>query len=70
MQLQIMSKSSNTVRVVIFDQAGKLIASRKFEQRGRSVITLDDLMDKSRGIYIALIYVGDKIFRQKLMLTK
>ena len=49
MQLQIMSKGSNTVRVVIFDQAGKLIASRTFEQTGRSVMTLDDLMEAILG---------------------
>ncbi|MEP7372893.1 MAG: T9SS type A sorting domain-containing protein [Chitinophagaceae bacterium] len=70
MQLQIMSKSSNSIRVVFFDQSGKLISSRRFEQKGRSVITLDDLAGKSRGIYIALIYVDDKIFRQKLLLTR
>ncbi len=70
MQLQILSKSSSIIRLVIFDQSGKLVSSRKFEQKGRSVITLDDLANKSRGVYIALIYIGDKIFRQKLVLTK
>jgi hypothetical protein len=70
MQLQILSKSSSTIRLVIFDQSGKLISSRKFEQKGRSVITLDDLANNSRGVYFALIYIGDKIFRQKLVLAK
>ena len=70
MQLQILSKSSSTIRLVIFDQSGKLISSRKFEQKGRSVITLDDLANQSQGVYFALIYIGDKIFRQKLLLSR
>jgi len=70
MQLQILSKSSRTIRLVIFDQSGKLISSRKFEQKGRSAITLDDLANQSRGIYFALVYIGDKIYRQKLVLTR
>lgn len=70
MQLRILSKSSSTIRLVIFDQSGKQISSRKFEQKGRSVITLDDLANKSRGVYVALIFIGDKIFRQKIVLTK
>ena len=70
MQLQILSKSSSTIRLVIFDQSGKLISSRKFEQKGRSVIALNDLVNQRQGVYFALIYIGDKIFRQKLLLSR
>lgn len=70
MQLHIRSKSGKTIRVEFFDQSGKLISSRKFDLKGRNVITLDDLTGKFRGIYIAVIYADDKIFRQKLLLAK
>jgi len=70
MQLQVMARSSGTIRIDFFDQSGRLISSRKFSQQGRTVITLDDLADKTRGTYIALIYVDDKIFRQKLVLAR
>jgi hypothetical protein len=63
MQLQLMARTSVTIRVDFFDQSGRLISSQKFLQPARTVITLDDLADKTRGTYIALIYIDDKIFR-------
>jgi hypothetical protein len=70
MQLHIWSKNSSTVRVELFDQSGKKVSSRQFAQKGRNIITLDDLANKSRGIYIAIIYIDDKIFRQRILLAR
>ena len=70
MQLQIISKSSSTIRLAIFDQSGRLISSRKFEQKGRSIITLDDLASQGNGVYFALVSIGDKIYRQKLLIAR
>jgi len=70
MQLQIQANASSKVRVDFFDQSGKLVSLTKIELKGRTVISLDDLADKPRGVYFALIYVDDKIFRKKVVLTK
>jgi hypothetical protein len=70
MQLQVLASSGSIMRFELFDQSGKLISSRKIERKGRTVITLDDLVNKSRGMYVALVYIDDKIFRQKLLLIK
>lgn len=70
MQLQVRAGKTAKVRIDFFDQAAKLVATTKIDLKGRSTVTLDDLSGKPRGIYFALIYIDDKIFRQKLIITK
>lgn len=72
MQLHVLSNAGGNVRIDFFDQSDRLISSRKIVQngKGRKVITLDDLANRSRGIYVAVVYIDDKIFRQRLILSK
>jgi hypothetical protein len=70
MQLQVLTASGSDIRFELFDQSGKLVSCRKIERKGRTTITLDDLAGKPRGMYIALVYVDDKIFRQKLLVAR
>jgi len=70
MQLQVFARTSKEIRIEFFDQAGRLVSSTKFDQKGRSVISLDDLSNKPRGIYFALVYIDDEIFRQKIIVTR
>jgi hypothetical protein len=70
MQLQVLARNSKGIRVDFFDQSGRLVSSSKFEQKGRTIITLTDLANKPRGIYYALIYVDEQIFRQKILLAR
>jgi len=70
MNLQIFARTSREIRIDFFDQSGRLVSSNKFEQKGRSIISLDDLANKPRGIYFALVYVDSEIFRQKIIVAR
>jgi hypothetical protein len=70
-QLQIQAATNTKMKVDIFDQAGKFITTSAVSvQRGINVITLDGLADKPRGIYLAVICIGNEFFRQKIVLAK
>lgn len=69
-QLQVKSATNTKMKVDIFDPSGKLIATSGFSlQRGINVMSLDALADKPRGIYFAMVYVGNELFREKIVLT-
>ena len=70
MQLQVLARTSKAIRIEFFDQSGRLVSSNKFDQKGRTIITLDDLANKPRGIYFALVYIDEEIFRQKIILAR
>jgi len=70
MQLQVFARTSKGIRIEFFDQSGRLVSTSKFEQNGRTMITLDDLANKPRGIYFVLVYIDGQIFRQKIVLTR
>jgi len=70
MQLQLFARTTKEIRIEFFDQAGRLVSSGKFEQKGRSIISLDDLANKPRGIYFALVYIDSEIFRQKIIVAR
>ncbi len=70
MQLQVLARTSKEIRIEFFDQSGRLVSSSKFEQKGRSIISLDDLSNKPRGIYFALVYIDNEIFRQKIIVAR
>ena len=70
-QVQVVSATNTKMKIDMFDPSGRLIATSAVAlQRGTNVITLDDLVNKPRGIYLAVAYVGDELFRQKIVLAK
>jgi hypothetical protein len=70
-QLQVVSATNTKLKVDIYDPSGRLITSSSASlQTGTNVITLDDLINKPRGIYLAVVSVGDELFRQKIVLAK
>jgi hypothetical protein len=70
-QVQAQSATNTKMKVDIFDPSGKLITTSTVSlQRGINVMTLDGLSDKPRGIYIAMVYMGNELFRQKIILIK
>lgn len=68
MQLQISSSADSKVRVDIFDQNGKMvITERTFVQRGNTTMTIEDLSNYPRGVYMVLVTLGEEIFREKVL---
>jgi len=70
MQLHVLARTGKEIRVQFFDQSGRLVSFGKFEQKGRTMITLDDLANKPRGVYFVLVYIDEQIFRQKILLAR
>jgi uncharacterized protein YfaS (alpha-2-macroglobulin family) len=59
------------VKINVFDPAGKLIVTHTTSvQRGNNTVTIDDLADKPRGMYMIAVYTEDEIFWQRLLLVK
>ena len=68
MQLQVSSSADNKLRVDIYDQSGKLVISRKsFVQRGNTTMTIEDIGNYPRGVYMVLVSLGEEIFREKIL---
>ncbi len=70
-QLQIQSVSNTKMKVDVFDPAGKLVGTHMIQvQRGNNSISIEDLTDKPRGVYLIVVNTGDEVFRQKLLLMR
>lgn len=68
MQIQISSVANNRLNIDIFDQSGKRVISRRgFVQQGNSSLTIDEISNYPRGVYMVLVTVGDEIFREKVL---
>lgn len=69
MQLHVRTKKSGNIRLDLFDQSGRHVSSTTFAQKGRNIIAVDELANKPRGVYLAVIYADNKVFRQKILLA-
>jgi hypothetical protein len=70
-QIQVDAKTSSKIRVEIFELSGKLIhVANTTVQRGHNVITLDQLKEQPRGVYLAQVHVGDDTYHEKILLTR
>jgi hypothetical protein len=70
-QIQVDAKTSSKIRVEIFELSGKLIhVANSTVQRGYNVITIDQLKEQPRGVYLAQVHVGDDIYYEKILLTR
>jgi hypothetical protein len=71
MQIQVSTTRTAKLRIDLFDATGKLISSIATQaQKGHNVISLDDLAGKPEGVYLAMVYLGDELFRQKIVRVK
>ncbi|HET6995455.1 MAG TPA: T9SS type A sorting domain-containing protein [Chitinophagaceae bacterium] len=70
-QLQLAVSSNSTIKIDIFDAAGRLVATRHtVVYRGNNVVTIEDLADRPRGMYTIRVNTGEESFKQKLLLVK
>jgi hypothetical protein len=70
-QLQVSSDKSNKIRIDIVGSSGNVIFSTTTHvQRGNNVITLDGLAGHARGVYLVQAYMGDRVLREKIILSQ
>lgn len=70
-QLQVSAQGNSLMRVEIFDPSGVRVITTSVQlQRGNNVITLDELASRKNGMYMAMIYIGDEVVTQKILLSK
>ena len=70
LQIQVCAITSGKIKIDIFEVSGKLVlSSGSTIKKGYHVIRLAGLANKQSGVYLALIYIGDQLFRHKIMVT-
>ena len=71
MQVAINSANDGSIDLSIFDMAGKIVRSVKANvQSGTNVISFDELSKLQEGMYVVVVYTGEEILRQKIVLVK
>lgn len=71
MQVKVSAIKNAKVRVDIFDPSGKLvITSAATVKKGNNIITVKGVDQQPAGMYFAIIYLGEELFRQKILVTK
>ncbi len=59
---------NNIVQISIYDFTGnRIMYQKRIVNKGSNLIQLDDLANWAGGVYYAIIWVGDQVFRQKIM---
>ncbi|MDP4263583.1 MAG: T9SS type A sorting domain-containing protein [Bacteroidota bacterium] len=70
-QVQVSATINTKMRIDLLDASGKRVVTYSTSvQKGNNVVVLDDLAGKPRGVYLAIIYVGDELYQQKILLMK
>lgn len=70
-QLQLNALADSKVSVLIFDVTGKSVASvNTTVQKGINTINVIALANKPRGIYQAVIKVGDEVYHKKIIVVR
>jgi hypothetical protein len=71
MQVMINSSIDGRATILIYDQLGKLAGSSTVAvQKGNNVFSLATLSGKQDGVYQAVISVGDKVYKEKILLIR
>jgi hypothetical protein len=70
MQIQVSAIANRNMKIGIFEASGKLVLSSfATVKKGNNIVRLDGWSYKQPGVYIALVYVGDELFRHKILVT-
>ncbi|MGK2860770.1 MAG: T9SS type A sorting domain-containing protein [Chitinophagaceae bacterium] len=70
LQIHISSVANRKMKIDVFDASGKwVLSSSSAIKKGNNIIKLDGLANRQPGIYFASVYVGDELFRHKILLT-
>lgn len=71
LQVKIAAVNNSNADIHIYDQSGKLVAFVKtFVQQGNNTISLYQLVDQPRGVYQAVVTIGNEVFSRKILLVR
>jgi hypothetical protein len=71
MQVAVNAGDNGSIDLDIFDMSGKVVRRLKANvQSGVNVISFDQLSKLHEGMYIVVVYTGEEILRQKIVLVK
>jgi hypothetical protein len=69
--LSITSTMDRKAQVNIYDYMGRIVQTLTvLLDKGNNVITLYEMMNKPRGVYEAVVILGDEIISRKILLTR
>jgi hypothetical protein len=70
-QVQISATGDTEASIQLFELSGKLVfTTNETIQRGNNIIALDKLAGTAKGVYLAVVHVGNEVFRQKIVLLQ
>lgn len=71
MQVMINSTIDGRAIILIYDQVGKVVSSTVVAvQKGKNIVSLASLSGNQDGVYQVVISVGDKVYKEKILLIK
>ena len=69
--LSIASTTDRKAQINIYDHTGRIVQSiTVLLDKGNNLITLYEMADKPRGIYEAVVFMGNEIISRKILLTR
>jgi hypothetical protein len=71
MHLSIASIADMKAQIYIYDQMGRIIQTTTVVlDKGNNIVTFYDMANKPRGVYEAVVIMGNEIFSKKVLLTR
>jgi len=71
MQVQIWSVADGKADISIYDETGKTVAYiHASVQQGNNMISLNNLADKPRGVYLVAVRMGSALFNKKIVVIR
>jgi hypothetical protein len=71
LQISMSTESDNSIQVLVYDLAGKLMRTvTRHLPKGNSIVSIDGFKNWAKGIYTVKVYSGKQLFTEKMMLVK
>jgi len=71
MQVQILSVTDGRADINIYDETGKTVALiHASVQKGNNMISLSNLADKPRGVYLLVVRLGSELFNKRILVIR
>ena len=71
LNMQVTSSINTNMKAEIYDAAGKVVlSSTRYVEKGVNVVSFDNIKNVPRGVYMAVIRIGNEILKEKLIIAK
>jgi hypothetical protein len=71
LQFSMTTEHDNSIQVLIYDMAGKLMKTvTRHLPKGSSIVDIDGFKNWAKGIYTVKIYSGKNMFTERILLTR